>query len=154
MAEANNQTTLPPLVVEGQFIKDLSFEAPNAPEIFKQIANKENNISLSVNVNIDDLGEGRHLVSSKYSVTSTVEDKTLFILELEYSCSVRLAVEEKLVQPMLLIEVPRLMFPFARAIISSTTREGGFSPIVLSPIDFAGLYQQKVEEEKKRLEQN
>lgn len=139
---------LPPLVIAAQFIKDLSFEAPDLPQVLMEL--KEPPL-LTVNVDIkaEHLKENHFEVMLKLKVhTKNQEEKTLFVCELNYSSLVQLNVPEKEhVEPMLLVEVPRLLFPFARQIIADLTKESGLMPIILAPIDFFALFRARMEQQ-------
>ena len=143
---SDEATQLPPITVNGQYIKDLSFESPNAPTIFADMQNNQPDI----NVNIDVQAAKSDQNDTMYEVILTVKggckvaDKTAFAIELEYAGLFTINVPEKHLQPVLLVECPRMLFPFARNIIADSTRDGGFMPLMLNPIDFAGMYQQRM----------
>ncbi len=143
-ATAQDGVTQAQVGIMGQYIKDLSFENPNAPAVLQQIANNKPNIDVSVNVNARKLGDEAFEVELKISCNSKYGDAGAFVVELVYGTlfGVRNAPEQAL-EPFLLINAPSLMFPFARRIIADATRDGGFPPLMLDPIDFAGLYQQQ-----------
>ncbi|OYW83785.1 MAG: protein-export chaperone SecB [Hyphomonas sp. 32-62-5] len=129
----------PSLRVLGQYVKDLSFENPGHPPVQAQP-----NIDLGIDVGAAPHADGNGLfeVSLKLSAKALAGDTTLFITELDYAGLFQLSnVTEKQVEPMLLIECPRLLFPFARRIIAEITREGGFPPLMIDPVDFVQLYQ-------------
>jgi preprotein translocase subunit SecB len=150
MAEGNGngaaQQTLPQLNVLIQYTKDLSFENPNAPQSLTQ-QQQSPNISIQVNVN------AQKLTDTDYSVNLVLEGSagegagTLFKFELDYGGVFRLQnIPEQELQPVVLIECPRLLFPFARQIIAEAVRNGGFPPLYIDPIDFVGLYQQRMQQ--------
>ena len=135
---------LPSLAALGQYIKDLSFENPNAPN---SLAPKENgpNIAISVNVNAKQLSE------TDFEVELTLEGKAgegeglLFQFELIYAGIFRVQnIPAENIQAVVMIECPLLMFPFSRQIVADCVRNGGFPPLFIDPIDFANLYQQKM----------
>ena len=131
--------------VNVQYIKDFSFENPNAPKIFNK-TNRNPEINFDVNVLSSPLGKDLFEVSLSISVKAQSEQEVLFQLELIY-CGVFSALDSKdneHKQKILLIEAPKLLFPFVRAIISDTTRDGGFMPLILQPIDFEKLYKDKM----------
>lgn len=133
-----------PLVLSGQYIKDLSFEAPNAPEIFTKM-NKAPEIPIHVDVQARRLQDNFYEVVLHFNIEGKVADSTAFILELAYGAVVQINPEQPdHAQPLLLIEAPRMMFPFARNLIADITRDGGFPPLMLQPIDFVALYRQRV----------
>lgn len=131
---------LPPIVMQGQYIKDLSFEVPNSPEIFRKMDGAPE-IPISVDVKARQLGGNVFEVVLHFNIEGKVQDETAFILELAYGAVVQVnPAEPDHTQPLLLIEAPRLMFPFARNLIADITRDGGFPPLMLQPIDFVALY--------------
>lgn len=137
--DANAQpATGPSLRVLGQYVKDLSFENPGNVQV-----NTQPNIDLGIDVGATPhvQGDGMYEVSLKLNAKAQAEDKVLFITELEYAGLFKLEnVSETDLEPMLLIECPRLLFPFARRIIAELTREGGFPPLLIDPVDFVSLY--------------
>jgi preprotein translocase subunit SecB len=138
----------PPLVINAQYVKDLSFEAPQAPAIFPQLQRQQPDISVKVDVQARALDAASHV----YEVVLHVEAKctsgemTAFVIELAYGGVFSLNLRPQDVRPVLLIECPRLLFPFARHVVATATLNGGFMPLMLGPIDFATLYQQQVRE--------
>lgn len=131
----------PSLRVLGQYVKDLSFENPGHPPVQTQP-----NIDLGIDVGAAPHtdGNGMFEVSLKLSAKAVSGETVLFISELDYAGLFQLQnVPENQVEPMLLIECPRLLFPFARRIIAEITREGGFPPLLIDPVDFVALYQQQ-----------
>ncbi len=132
--------------VNAQYIKDLSFEAPGAPQIFAALANNQPEVSVQINLDAQPMGSGLFEVTLHLTVEAKIKDKTAFILDLTYCGIFTVEMPEEHVQPMLLIECPRLLFPFARAIIADAIREGGFPPILLQPIDFVALYRNRLEQ--------
>ena len=134
-----------PLTIHGQYIKDLSFENPRAPQSL--IEQKQPQLSLNVNVTT------RQFDTKTFEVTMTVEanaqtpeKEPLFMLELVYAGTVTIGdVPQEHYGPLLLIETPRLLVPFARAIVANATREAGFPPLNIAPVDFVALYRQQLE---------
>ncbi|GGB61062.1 protein-export chaperone SecB [Tistrella bauzanensis] len=125
-----------------QYIKDLSFENPNAPRSLIASAQNRPNIAVTVNVGAQPLGDNNFEVELKLSASAKHEETTTFLCELSYAGVFMLEnFPQEQVQPFLLIEGPRQIFPFARRIISDATRDGGFPPLMLDPIDFVQLYQ-------------
>jgi len=135
---------LPPLVIQIQYIKDLSFEVPNAPAIFTRLGEAPE-INVDANVNVQRLQDNFYEVVLHFEVKAKAGGETAFILELAFAAVVQANPEDPdHLQPLLLIEVPRLLFPFTRAIISDTTRDGGFPPLLLQPLDFVQLYRARL----------
>lgn len=132
------------IVVHAQYLKDLSFESPAAPDCF--VEPYENpNVEINVNVASQRVNDDMVEAVLKMKAVSTVKEKTLFVVELTYAglMSVTGAKEEE-VQAIVMIEGPRLLFPFARAILSDMTKEGGFVPFNMQPLDFASLYKNRL----------
>jgi preprotein translocase subunit SecB len=140
-----------PIAINAQYTKDLSFEAPGAPGIFGLMQQEPPDISVNVNVNVNPLQEKTFEVILEIGAECKIKDQTAFILELEYAGVFTLGVPEEHVQPVLLIECPRLLFPFARNILSDVSRDGGFPPLMLGPLDFAAMYQAKMQELEKTM---
>ncbi len=138
----------PPLVINAQYVKDLSFETPAAPQIFSQMQRTKPDMQVKVDV------QARRLQNNIYEVTLHIRadckagDVDAFICELTYGGVFTINVAEEALSPVLLIECPRLLFPFARQIMASTTLDGGFMPLMLAPVDFVGLYQQQLQRQQ------
>lgn len=129
------------IVVHAQYIKDLSFENPNAPEILMDVPGQPD-VEITVNVGAQPLGDTQFEVLLNLGAKAKADDKALFLVDLTYagivSCPGTLAED---VNPMVMIEAPRLLFPFARAIVADVTRDGGFMPLNIQPVDFVSVYQ-------------
>jgi preprotein translocase subunit SecB len=162
MSEATNAPQAgaqqrPPLVVNIQYVKDLSFEVPNAPQIFNQLRSQP-----AVNINLDvqarRVQEGQDIFEVSLIIRAEAQEmpaaqgngqqtpgaapSTVFVAELNYAGVFTLSgLPENAVEPVLLVECPRLLFPFARSLLADVTREGGFPPVLLQPIDFVALWQ-------------
>ncbi len=136
----------PQLNALAQYIKDLSFENPNAPNSLGP-QEKGPNISIQVNVNAKQLSETDFEVSLSLEGSAGEGAGTLFKFELDYAGVFRVAgIPSEQVHPLVMIECPRLLFPFARQIVADSVRNGGFPPLFIDPIDFAGLYRQRMGE--------
>lgn len=136
----------PGIRVLGQYIKDLSFENPGAPESLRS-GGANPSLKVNVNVNARPLADGNFEVELKLDGAATRDEHTLFIAEVCYAGVFALQnVPQEHVHPMLLIECPRLLFPFARQVLADATRQGGFPPLMVDPIDFTLLYRQRLEE--------
>jgi len=142
---AEAQATGPQLRVLGQYIKDLSFENPNAPDSLRA-GGEAPKIDVTVDVNARRIAGDDFEVSLRCAASARRGDQTAFIVETVYAGLFQLtnAAPEAL-QPILLIECPRILFPFARRVVADATRDGGFPPLMLDPIDFAALYQQQAQ---------
>jgi preprotein translocase subunit SecB len=129
-----------------QYVKDLSFENPNAPRSLGP-QEKNPNISIQVNVNAKQIGPNDFDVSIALDAKAGEAADLLFKLDLEYGGVFRLVnIPKEQVHPIVMIECPRLLFPFVRQIVADATRNGGFPPLYIDPIDFVALYQQKAAE--------
>lgn len=136
----NSQASQPSLHVKGQYVKDMSFENPGHPPVQTQP-----NIDLGIDVNAKPLSEDVYEVSLRMKAEAKADATVLFISELVYAGQFQLKnVPEDQLEPMLLIECPRLLFPFARRIIAEITREGGFPPLLIDPVDFVQLYRNQI----------
>ena len=125
--------------VLAQYIKDLSVESPSAPQSFQW--QEQPALDVQFNINIAAMGEGVHEVSLKIDVSARSDNGVHFVVDLTYAglFGIRGMPEEALA-PILLVEAPRLIFPFARQIVSEAVSNTGFPPLMLDPIDFAGAY--------------
>ena len=128
------------LAINGQYIKDLSFEAPHTPEIYNELQAEMPDIDVGAEAKAENLFE----VMIKCRAEARIEDKLVYLTEIEYAGLFTINVEPEALGPVLLIECPLILFPFMRRIISDLTSDGGFAPLMLSPIDFAALYQQRM----------
>ncbi|WP_376097506.1 protein-export chaperone SecB [Roseomonas sp. CCTCC AB2023176] len=139
---------VPPLVVNAQYVKDLSFEVPGAPEIYTQLR-EQPRIDIALDVQARPLQQDGNLfeVVLQIRCDAKLGDTTAFIAELAYGGIFTVNVANELVEPILLVECPRLLFPFARNILSDVTRDGGFMPVLLTPIDFVALWQSRRSEQ-------
>jgi preprotein translocase subunit SecB len=130
----------PGIRILAQFIRDLSFENPRAPEALRA-GSGQPQIDLGVEMNARGREDGLFEVDLKLSAKAVREDGALFVVELMYGGVFQIAgVPAEEMEPVLLIECPRYLFPFARRVIADVTAEGGFPPFMLDPIDFAGVY--------------
>ncbi len=133
-----------PVVIHAQYLKDVSFENPNAPETLKQGKggpDMDVNINLSAREIEEESMKDLYEVTLMLSATAKREDTTYFLAEIQYAALVALSgLPEKQHHPMLFIEVPRMMFPFARQILGDLTAQGGYPPLLLNPVDFQAMY--------------
>lgn len=128
------------VIVNTQYIKDLSFENPGAPGSL--VGNNETpKIDVSVDVQIQKLASTSFEVSLAVSAHANIKDKKLFLVELSYAGIFSIDVPAEELEPVLMIYCPNILFPYARRIVSDSVRDGGFPPLMLDPIDFALLYQ-------------
>lgn len=133
------------LMINAQYVKDLSFENPNAPR--SMMNQTQPQLQMQFDVGMKAVEEDTHEVALTVNVEAKVEDSTLFICELTYCgiFTIKGLSKEQTTQ-VLAIEGPRMLFPFARAVIADATRDGGFAPFLMQPIDFAALYQQQMQQ--------
>ena len=151
MTENNQKQMTANVQINAQYIKDFSFEAPNMP-----FALMEMKTPPGININID-LKAGKTQNEKLFTVDLTLrlnaktkeDNKTLFLCELVYGALVTIDVPEDAREPVLMVEIPHLIFPYARAIIGNAIREAGLPSLQINPIDFAGLYQAKLSEKEK-----
>lgn len=137
----------PRLVTVAQYIKDLSFESPHAPHSLT-VQDQAPNIEVSVDVQAQRLDEHQFEVELHVTAGAKRGDDTVFIAEVVYAGVFGLFnMDDDTTRAVCLIECPRLLFPFARRIIADSTRDGGFPPLMLEPIDFAALYREQAEQQ-------
>jgi protein-export chaperone SecB len=140
----------PTLNVLAQYVKDLSFENPGAPRSLGA-REKAPQIGINVNVNANPLSQTDFDVNLTLNAEAKDGANVLFNVELVYGGVFRIAnFPQEHMLPLLFIECPRLLFPFARQVIADATRNGGFPPLMIDPIDFAQMFQQRVAEESAR----
>jgi len=135
----------PPVLVNAQYIKDLSFEAPTAPGIFQVMQQQQPEINVNINVDTNKFDENVFEVILTMAATAMVGEETGFILELEYAGVFTLNCPPEHLQPLIFIECPRLLFPFARNILAQVTRDGGFPPLMVGAVDFVAMFQRELE---------
>jgi preprotein translocase subunit SecB len=135
----------PQLNVLAQYTKDLSFENPNAPS---SLAPQQKPPAINIQINVG----ANNVAQDEFEVTLSVQgkaehgDKLMFSFELAYAGLFRIAnVPQENLPPLIMIECPRLLFPFAREIIATAVRDGGFPPLMLDPVDFVGMFRQNME---------
>lgn len=139
------QTSSLPLVVNAQYVKDFSFENPNAPQSLMADQGQPK-IDLQVDVQARGLTDTVSEVVLSMRAEATRNDRTAFIVELAYAGIFTLPAQipAEQARAILLVEAPRLLFPFARQIVSEATQNGGYPPLVLQPLDFVDLYRRQV----------
>ena len=141
----NGIDTAPQIALISQYVKDLSFENPNAPAVYQW--QDQPQIDVQFNIGADKVGEEVVEVALKVEVKATAPQGAAFAVELLYAGLFGMRnVPEDQAQPFLLAEAPRLLFPFARRVLADAIRDGGFPPLLLDPIDFGGLYLQQAEQ--------
>jgi preprotein translocase subunit SecB len=134
----------PQLNVLVQYTKDLSFENPNAPRSLGP-QQQQPAINIQINVGANNVAENDYEVTLSIEGKAEIGDMVLFNFELVYAGVFRIQnVPQDNLHPVVMIECPRLLFPFAREIIATSVRDGGFPPLLLDPVDFVGLYRQNL----------
>lgn len=140
----DNQQPQPAIVIQSQYIKDLSMEIPHAPEIFKKLQGNNPQVNVEVNVEAKKLDEDKTFnVLLNFTINGDLEAEKAFILELSYGAVVSLSLPAEHEEPVLMIEIPHMIYPYARQIISTTMSNAGLPPLMLNPIDFMAMFQAK-----------
>lgn len=142
----------PMLAVNSQYIKDLSFEAPSGPKALIELQKTQPTITVNLDVQATAFQDPPNAfeVAIHVKAECKIGETTGFIAELVYAGLFTINVPKEHLQPVLLIECPRLLFPFTRNILADVTRDGGFPPLLLGLVDFAGLYQARMAEQAKQ----
>lgn len=141
-AEAATAKPAPQLNIRAQLTRSLSFTNPGALKRYE----KTPTIAVNINVDASKGGETEFIVGLKIEATAKSDEETVYSLSLDYAGVFNIAnVEPKMLEPILLVECPRLLFPFARRIIADVTRDGGYQPMMLDPVDFVALYRRELD---------
>ena len=131
----------PQATVLAQYVKDLSVESPSAPQVFQW--QEQPQLEVQFNINVDRFGEDVHEVVLKLEASARSNSGVHFLIELSYGGLFGLrGVPQEAIPPFLLVEAPRLLFPFARQIVAEATQNSGFPPLLLDPIDFGSAFNQ------------
>src|SRR6478672_98211 len=134
----------PQVSILAQYVKDLSVENPSAPQVYSWQVQPQ--LDVQFNINIDAATEDTHEVALKFDISARSDNGVHFLVELTYAGLFAIRnVPQEAMSPFLLIEAPRLLFPFARQVISEAVSSTGFPPLMLDPIDFASAYMAQVE---------
>ena len=140
----------PQLRVVGQYIKDLSFESPNSPESLRD-PGENPNIQVEINVAANQLDQSVYECAIDFKVKASSTKMTIYSLEMVYAGAFELQnFPQQLIQPVLFVNCPAVLFPFMRRLIGDLTREGGYPPLWLDPVDWGSLYNQRLAEEQKK----
>ena len=143
-AGANGVDNRPTVGLINQYIKDLSVENPNAPDAYQW--GDQPRVDVQVNIAANSVNDEIHEVELKMTARADSEKGNLYLIELAYCGLVGIRnVPDEHAHAFLFAEAPRLLFPFARAIISDAVRDAGFPPLLLDPMDFGALYQQQLQ---------
>jgi preprotein translocase subunit SecB len=134
------------LNVLAQYLKDMSFENPNTTEFMTKPPQSQPQFDLKINVNTRQVQMDDYEVELLIEAKATAEGRSMFLAEITYAGIFRVGgVPRDSLGPVLMIECPRLLFPFVRHILAEATQNGGYAPLLLPPIDFVGLYQQRMQ---------
>ena len=134
----------PQVSILAQYVKDLSVENPSAPQVYSWQVQPQ--LDVQFNLNVQGAGEGVHEVSLKFDISARSDNGVHFVVDLTYAGLFALVnVPDEALPPFLMIEAPRLLFPFARQVISEAVSNTGFPPLMLDPIDFASAYMAQIE---------
>ena len=144
----NNNT--PTVALNMQYIKDLSLEIPHAPQIFSKLNNPPK-IGVDLNIDAKKIEDTQFEVTLNVRINADVNDEKLFIFELAYGSINTITLPEDQIETILFVEIPQLLFPYARQIISSNLADAGLPPLLLSPVDFAKMYLTKKENEQRAI---
>lgn len=138
--------------IRAQYVKDFSFENPNAPQSLAP-ADEKPAISVNVDAGAKPLGSTNFETQLRINAEAKRGDNVLFVVELLYATTINAEnFPAERIEPLCLVEVPRVIFPFARRIIAEATREGGFAPLLIDPVNFALLFRRKMEARAKAAE--
>ena len=151
MADEKEQKQYPFRIID-QYAKDISFENPNYLTKYSDDEKKLPEVGVGIENSVAKIDDEHFEVTLKINAKSNIDDRSVFVVELSYAALVAVApnLEQDVLEPILLVHCPFLMFPFIREIVSTITSAGGFPPLRLDPIDFASLYMSK----KKEAEEN
>jgi preprotein translocase subunit SecB len=140
--QTNSQKNQQPSIsILSQYIKDLSMEIPHAPQIFKKMQSNSPKINIEVNIESNKLEEdGIFNVLLKININGDIQEEKAFILELAYGAVVALNIPQEHLEPVLMVEIPHMIFPYVRQVVSNTMSNAGLPPLMLTPIDFVQLY--------------
>lgn len=140
-ADDNSQ---PQVSILAQYVKDLSVENPSAPQVYSWQVQPQ--LDVQFNLNVEGAQEGVHEVTLKFDISARSENGVHFVIDLSYAGLFALRnVPQEALPPFLMIEAPRLLFPYARQVISDAVSSTGFPPLMLDPIDFAAAYMAQLE---------
>ena len=147
-AAQQEQDQQPVFSIEKIYVKDLSLEIPNAPAVFLQRETPQ--VGIELRNNAATIGDGVFEVVITVTVTSKVEDKTVFLVEVAQAGIFQIRnVPEQDLEPILAVACPNILFPYARETVSDAINRAGFPPVILAPVNFEALYQQRLTEQQK-----
>lgn len=141
------QEAAPSFAIEKLYVKDLSLEIPNAPEVFLEVENPE--VGIQLQTAVKGLGEGAYEVTLTVTVTAKRAEKTVFLVEVGQAGIFRVQnVPEESLDPLLSIACPNILFPYVREVVSESISRAGFSPVILQPVNFESLYAARVQQQQ------
>ena len=140
--EKTKENKMPAIIMQNQYIKDLSLEIPHAPKIFAKL-DAQPQIKIDVNINAEHIEENLFNVELAFRIDGDLRDEKFFIMEMSNCGLVAINVPEEHKEPVLMIEIPHMLFPYARQAISTAMFNGGLPPLMLNPIDFVAMYNAK-----------
>ncbi|HEV2596026.1 MAG TPA: protein-export chaperone SecB [Sphingomicrobium sp.] len=141
---AGDNSFQPQVSILAQYVKDLSVENPSAPQVYSWQVQPA--LDVQFNLNVQAAGDNVHEVTLKFDISARSDNGTHFVVDLSYAGLFSIQnVPQEALSPFLLIEAPRLLFPFARQVISEAVSSTGFPPLMLDPIDFASAYMAQLE---------
>jgi preprotein translocase subunit SecB len=144
----------PQLTVLAQYVKDLSFESPTAPHSL-QGPGPNPQLKVGVNVNVGSRGDDAYEVALQLEVHASSDEGVIYNVELLYGGLFRVrGVPQNLLQPVLFVDCPTILFPFLRRVLADVIRDGGFPPLMLDPIDFGRLYAQNLAQSQQAVAKN
>ena len=148
--ENNEQNTTaqetPVFGIEKLYVRDLSVEVPNAPEIF--LEREQPQVEIQLNTGGRGIGDGVFEVILTVTVTAKFEDKTVFLVEVGQGGIFRIQnVPDEQLEPLIAVACPNILFPYAREAVSDAVARAGFQPIILQPVNFEGMYMQRLQQQ-------
>ena len=148
---------IPQIILNSQYLKDLSFESPNSPISLTKV-NKQPNIQFNIDINAGKLNDNNYEITLTISAKATDKDDDkyiIFLTEIKYAGLFTInETDDAKLKEILLVHCPNLLFPYARRVVSDATRDGGFPPLMTEPINFHKLYSDKNSGEKNKSNDN
>lgn len=143
--QEQSQAPVPPIVLRAQYIRDLSFENPNPVSAFTMTDKNQPSISVNIQAKAQELGDNNFEVVLDVRIDAKQEKEAMFIIELSYGGIVTVGeqISPENIHRTIMVQTPYLLFPFARNVIADMTRDSGYPPLLLAPVDFDMLYDQQ-----------
>ncbi|MBI4741535.1 MAG: protein-export chaperone SecB [Betaproteobacteria bacterium] len=140
----------PVFSIEKLYVKDLSVEVPNAPQIY--LERESPSVNIQMQNSAQGLGDGAFEVVLTVTITATIEDKTVFLVEVGQGGIFRIQnVPDENIEPLLSIACPNILFPYAREVVSDAVTRAGFAPVVLQPVNFEAMYVANLEQQQAQM---